>query len=125
MLADPAQLRRWSFGTWEAVVSADGLIEGRAIFDGSVSFVRVDSDARRGTIHYLIGPDRQALQPRIVFHVVPGDRLGRSAAGCVLTMLAWRAAGMDDERWRRLTAGHEFEAVLIKALLENPGAALR
>jgi hypothetical protein len=26
---------------------------------------------------------------------------------------------MDDDRWRRLTASHEFEAVLLKNLIEN------
>ena len=36
-----------------------------------------------------------------------------------LTFIAWRAAAMDDDRWRRLTASHEFEAVLIKNLIEN------
>ena len=35
------------------------------------------------------------------------------------TFIAWRAATMDDDRWRRLTASHEFEVVLIKSLLEN------
>jgi hypothetical protein len=29
---------------------------------------------------------------------------------------------MDDDRWRRLTAAHEFEVVLIKNLLENDRA---
>jgi hypothetical protein len=36
-----------------------------------------------------------------------------------LTFIAWRAAAMDDDRWRRLAASHEFEAVLIKNLIEN------
>jgi len=26
---------------------------------------------------------------------------------------------MDDDRWRRLTASHDFEVVLLKNLIEN------
>jgi hypothetical protein len=26
---------------------------------------------------------------------------------------------MDDDRWRRLTASHEMEAVLVKSLIES------
>jgi hypothetical protein len=37
----------------------------------------------------------------------------------VLTFLAWRSAAMDDFRWRRLTASHELEVVLIKNLFES------
>jgi hypothetical protein len=33
--------------------------------------------------------------------------------------MAWRAAAMDDDRWRRLTVSHEFEVVLLKNLIEN------
>jgi hypothetical protein len=50
---------------------------------------------------------------------VPGPNVGTEAESCVLTFIAWRAAAMDDDRWRRLTASHEFEVVLLKNLIEN------
>ena len=60
-----------------------------------------------------------ALVPRIQVRVVPGEHLGLDAAQSVLTFISWRAAAMDDDRWRRLTASHEFEVVLLKNLIEN------
>jgi hypothetical protein len=50
---------------------------------------------------------------------VPGPIVGLSDDFCVLTLIAWRTASMNDERWRRLKASHEFEVVLIKNLLES------
>lgn len=119
-LADPAAMHRWSFGTWETILHADGLVEGRSLFDGAVTFARAEVDAAGGVIRWHLGPAPDRLTPRIVAHVVPGERLGFAEPSCVLTFLAWRAAGMDDERWHKLTSSHETELVLIKALLERP-----
>ena len=118
-MADEAKLHRWSFGTWRTEIAKDGLVTGTSIFDGSKLLVRIDADEARFSIDYLIGADPKKLVPRINVRVVPGDRLGLDGASCVLTFIAWRAATMDDDRWRRLTASHEFEAVLIKSLIEN------
>ena len=35
----------------------------------------------------------------------------------VISIIAWRAENMDDERWRELIATHEREILLIKSLL--------
>lgn len=118
-MSDPAKLDRWSFGTWRTVLHEGGLVEGRAIFDDAVTWVRIDADAGRGVIDYHLGKSREALSPRIMARIVPGDRLELGAKACVLTLVAWRLRGMNDERWRRLTAAHEFEIVLIKSLIEG------
>ncbi len=118
-MADPAKLNRWSFGTWETEIAADGLVAGTGIFDGAKIFVRIDADGDRLSIDYRIGTDPQKLLPRINVRVVPGPHLGLDPGHCVLAFIAWRSAAMDDDRWRRLTASHEFEAVLIKNLIEN------
>lgn len=118
-MADPAKLHRWSFGTWETEIAADGLVTGTSIFDGGKILVRIDADGGRLSIDYHLGLDPAKLVPRITVRVVPGERLGLDPASSVLTFIAWRAAAMDDDRWRRLTAAHEFEVVLIKNLLEN------
>jgi len=118
-MADPAKLNCWSFGTWQTEIAADGLVTGTSIFDGAKIFVRIDADTERLSIDYCLGADPAMLVPRINVRVVPGQNLGLDPGHCVLTLIAWRAAAMDDDRWRRLTVSHEFEAVLIKNLIEN------
>ena len=116
-MSDPEKLNRWSFGTWETVLHDDGLIEGRAIFDGARTFVRIDPDPSRLSIDYHLGAEQDKLTPRISVRVIPGERLDLEPNQAVLTFIAWRPASMSDERWRRLTASHEFEAVLLKSLI--------
>ena len=116
-MSDPAKLNRWSFGTWETVQHEDGVIEGRAIFDGTKTFVLIDADSKRLLIDYHLGVERTALTPRISIRVVPGERLDLESNQAVLTVIAWRPASMSDDRWRRLTASHDFEVVLLKSLI--------
>lgn len=118
-MADPANLPRWSFGTWTTEILPDGLVLGTSLFDGARTYVRIDADKARLSIDYHLGADPARLVPRIVVRVVPGTALGNGADSSVLTFIAWRAAAMDDDRWRRLTAAHELEVVLIKSLLER------
>lgn len=118
-MADAKNLHRWSFGTWETRISADGLIEGKSLFDGSTAYVRIDADAGRRSVDFHIGLDPEKLAPRILVRVVPGLTVGLGEDTSVLTFIAWRSAAMDDDRWRRLTASHELEVVLIKSLLES------
>ena len=117
-MSDPKALDRWSFGTWKTVLHEGGLVEGSAIFDGSVTWVKIDADRARGVIDFHLGKDRDALTPRIMARIVPGERLDLGANNCVLTMVAWRTRNMSDERWQRLVASHEFEVFLIKSLVE-------
>jgi hypothetical protein len=119
IMADPARLHRWSFGTWETEIAPDGLVTGTSIFDGARILVCIDADSPRLSIDYHLGPAPDRLVPRITVRVVPGPHVGLESSSCVLTFIAWRAATMDDDRWRRLTASHEFEAVLLKNLIEN------
>jgi hypothetical protein len=122
-VSDPAKLDRWSFGTWKTTIHADGLVEGRAIYDDAVTWVRIDPDPARLLIDYHLGASPAALTPRIAARIVPGERLALAPGSCVLTLTAWRAQPMTDERWRRLTASHEFEIVLLKSLIEREAGA--
>jgi hypothetical protein len=119
VMADPAKLQRWSFGTWETEIAEDGLVTGTSIFDGGRILVRIDADPARLSIDYKLGSNSDSLVPRIQVRVVPGAHLGLDSGHSVLTFMAWRAMAMDDDRWRRLTASHEFEVVLLKNLIEN------
>lgn len=118
-MADRETLHRWSFGTFKTELLEDGTIRGESLFDGSQTLVRIEADTERGTVDYHLGRSSGTLVPRIHVRVVPGAHVEMDAGTCVLTMTAWRTATMDDNRWRRLTASHEFEIVLIKAFLEG------
>jgi transcriptional regulator with XRE-family HTH domain len=118
-MSDPAKLNCWSFGTWKTEIAADGLVLGSSLFDGTKTFVRIDADTARLAVDYHLGQEPKSLVPRIAARIVPGQRLGLADSTCVLTLVAWRAASMNGDRWQRLTVSHEFEVVLIKNLLEN------
>lgn len=118
-MADVKNLHRWSFGTWKTEIGADGLVRGTSLFDGSNIHVRIDADEKRHIIDYHLGIDPQKLVPRIQLRVVPGTHVGLGDEQSVLTFIAWRSETMDDDRWRRLTAAHEMEVVLIKAMIES------
>ncbi|WP_119392609.1 hypothetical protein [Taklimakanibacter lacteus] len=118
-MADAKNLHRWSFGTWKTEISPDGLVLGTSLFDGSQIYVHIDADAVRLLIDFHLGADSKKLVPRIQLRVVPGGQVGLGDDQSVLTFIAWRSEAMDDDRWRRLTASHEMEAVLVKSLIES------
>jgi hypothetical protein len=118
-VSDVRNLHRWSFGTWKTEILPDDLVLGTSLFDGSLSYVRIDKDEVRLIIDYHLGSNAAKLVPRIQLRVVPGGHVGLGDDQCVLTFIAWRSEAMDDDRWRRLTAAHEMEAVLVKSLIEG------
>jgi hypothetical protein len=118
-MADPEKLPRWSFGTWTIERLEGDIVRGTSLFDGSTILVRIVPDAACLAIDYHLGQDQAKMEPRIMVRVVPGPTVGLGEDVCVLTFLAWRSAAMDDDRWRRLTASHELEVVLIKSMLES------
>jgi hypothetical protein len=118
-MGDASNLHRWSFGTWKTEIREDGLIYGTSLFDGAGILVRIDKDENRLSIDYHLGAEPQKLVPRIQLRMVPGSHVGLGDDQSVLTFIAWRSEAMDDDRWRRLTAAHEMEAVLVKALIES------
>jgi hypothetical protein len=118
-MGDRDNLHRWSFGTWKTEIRADGLVHGTSLFDGAGILVRIDKDDTRLSIDFHLGPEPDKLVPRIQLRVVPGNHLGLGHDQSVLTFIAWRSETMDDDRWRRLTAAHEMEVVLVKSLIET------
>ena len=118
-MADARNLHRWSFGTWKTEILPDELVLGTSLFDNSQLYVRIDRDETRLTIDFLLGANAAKLVPRIQLRVVPGGHVGLGDDQSVLTFIAWRSETMDDDRWRRLTASHEMEAVLVKSLIES------
>jgi hypothetical protein len=51
---------------------------------------------------------------RISARIIAGPNAGLSAGQCLVMLMAWRPAGMEDSRWHRLCASHEAEILLIR-----------
>jgi hypothetical protein len=123
MLSQAQGLAQWNLGLWHTREQAPGLLAGHSLFGGGAGLVRVQVDAEQGWVAYAVGADEAALQPRIQARVQPGPELGYAEGHCVVTLLAWRGADMDDARWQRLKAAHEVEIDLIRTQLQAQDAA--
>ena len=118
-LADPEKLSSWAVGMGETTIHPDGTIEGAFPGTGQPIRARIDADPGRGTIHYHLGPDPDSLVPRIMARVVAGEVLEGDPQSCVVSLIAWRQATMDDARWEGLKSGHEREIREVKRLIES------
>ena len=117
-LADPARIGSWALGCWDARPLGGGVVSGTSLFDGSTTYARVDGDPQRLAADFAVGPEPDELVHRISARVLAGAPLGFEAE-CLVTLLAWRPAAMDDERWARLTASHETEILLLRGRIEG------
>ena len=117
-LRAPENLASWAAGLGEATVHPDGLVEGAFPETKRPIWARIDPDPDRFAICFHVGPDRDALVPRIMIRVVPGDDLDGDARTCVVSLVAWRLETMDDARWEGLKTGHEREILVVKRLIE-------
>ncbi|MEZ5653216.1 MAG: hypothetical protein R3E87_22000 [Burkholderiaceae bacterium] len=118
-LADPVHLASWAKGLVGQRVVAPLLVRGRLVHESTPTWCRIEPAPAQRIVTYRLGADPDTLQPRIVAHVMDGAVLGGDAGGCVITLLAWRTAGMSDARWASLCAGHEAEVQTVRALLER------
>ena len=117
-LSDPLALGRWSLGCFDSEpADAPGLYTGRSLIDGSQGWFRIDADAERFVVDYLVGP-RERLVHRISARILAGAAFGQPEASCLVSLSAWRPADMDEARWRTLSALHEAEIVLLKGQIE-------
>jgi len=113
-LADPIRLGQWALGCMRTEATDEpGVYTGFSLFDGSQAWLAIDAHADLGLIDYKVGP-KGALMHRISARVIAGPNAGLSAAQCLVMLLAWRPAGMEDARWHRLCASHEAEILLIR-----------
>ncbi len=117
-LLAPENLAAWAVGLGDATVHPDGTVEGAFPETGEPIWARIDADTERGTILFHIGPDPGGLVARIMIRVVPGAVLEGDPQSCVVSLVAWRQAGMDDARWESLKSGHEAEILELKQLIE-------
>ena len=118
-LRAPENLASWAVGLGDARVHDGGLVEGTFPATKRPIWARIDADPDRSTICFHVGPGPDSLVPRIMIRVVPGDVLEDDPRTCVVSLIAWRQATMDDARWDGLKSGHEGEILAIKRLIES------
>ena len=116
-LSEGLEVGRWALGSFDARKVDENLFRGRSLFDGSEVLYRPVGDPARLIVDYHVGNDPEALVPRVMARVVPGEATGRDRCSCIVTLVAWRDASMSDARWERLVAAHEVEIRLIQAQL--------
>jgi hypothetical protein len=113
-LTDLTRLGHWALGCMRTRPTDEpGVYTGYSLFDSSQSWVSIDADPDLCLIDYKVGP-KGALVHRISARVISGANAGLSAGQCLVMLMAWRPAGMEDSRWRRLCASHEAEILLIR-----------
>ena len=110
-------MARWNLGLWNCRELEPGLFTGESLFDAAIGFARVVVDADRGLIDFLVGTGPDLLTPRIRASVIAGEMFGHAHGTSVVTLEAWRTAGMSDERWAGLMNVHETEIALVQAQL--------
>ena len=118
-LEAPEHLASWATGLGQARIHDDGLVEGTFPATNRPIWARIDADPDRSTICFHVGPGPDSLVTRIMIRVVSGDILEDDPRSCVVSLIAWRQATMDDTRWDALKSGHEREILEIKRLIES------
>ena len=117
-MADPLRLGRWSLGCFGIAADPEsGLYIGTSLYDGALGWVRIIPDRASGLIDYHVGVP-EGLSPRIFCRVTAGGPLDYAPDSTLVTLIAWRAAAMSEDRWLRLQAAHEAEIWLIKEQIE-------
>jgi hypothetical protein len=113
-LADPIRLGHWALGCMRTQATDEpGVYTGFSLFDESQSWLSIDARPDLNLIDYKVGP-KGALVHRISARVIAGPNAGLSAGQCLVMLMAWRPAGMEEQRWHRLCVSHEAEISLIR-----------
>ncbi|MEJ8566129.1 hypothetical protein [Elongatibacter sediminis] len=118
-MSDGIRQGEWTFGSWDRRQVDEHLFSGRSMFDDKETFIRIDADLESGVIRYAIGDDPKNLLSRNMARIVAGRDLGWPGERCLVTLMAWRAEFMSDDRWKQLCVSHETQMFIIKARIES------
>ena len=118
-LSDLNQIPEWNFNLAEVRMVESHLAEGILKLNGESILIRVSLEEKIKIIHFHLGNSKDPLAPRIMIRILPHPFSGKTDSGSLISMMAWRTEGMEDERWRALKAAHEYEILQIKAMLES------
>ena len=122
-LTDPIRLGHWALGCMRTRPTDEpGVYTGYSLFDNSQSWFSIDAHPDLCLIDYKVGP-KGALIHRISARVIAGPNAGLSGGQCLVMLMAWRPAGMEDSRWRRLCVSHEAEILLIREQITHLNGA--
>jgi len=105
-----------------ATTAAEGPYAGTSLYDDSLASFDIRPHPELLLIDYLVG-DAGNLKPRNSVRVIAGDTCDLSDAQCYVSLMAWRPARMEDDRWAQLCAAHDAEIWIIKARIEGAGRA--
>jgi hypothetical protein len=118
-MADGVKLGRWALGCLDTKEIEPGLFAGRSQFTGGIGYVRIAADPALLNVDYHVGAARNALSHQNTARIIAGAALGRAADSCMVTLIAWRTAGMSDDDWRLICATHESEIYVVKSMIER------
>ena len=118
-LSDGVAQGDWTLGSMQRKKLDNDLFSGISIFNGNELFIRIDADRERFMIYYHVGMDKSNLQPRNVVRILPGPMIGKAENTCRVTLLSWRDASSDDDKWKLLCVSHETEMFIIKNRVEE------
>jgi uncharacterized protein YndB with AHSA1/START domain len=116
-MADGLALGRWALGSWGTQEVAPGLFAGRSLFEGTPSYIRIVADRKLMSVDYHVGPSPKKLRHVNSSRVIPGASLKRGAHACLMSLIAWRAKDLGEQRWHRICITHEAEVLLIQSWL--------
>lgn len=117
-LKDPVTLGRWSLGCFQTEATENPeIFMGHSLYDGSKGWYSIKPDDALRSIDYLVGAENNLVH-RISARVIAGPQLDYPEDSCLVTLMAWRSAGMNEERWARLCTAHEAESFLISSQIE-------
>ena len=118
-MADGLAQGEWTFGSWDRRHLGENLYAGTSLFDGKETLVRIVPDPDMLIVHYYLGADADAMVPRNMARIIPGSMIGKDDSCSVVTIVSWRHAFMEDDRWHQLCQSHEVQMYIIKNRLEG------
>jgi hypothetical protein len=117
-MSDGIRQGEWTLGSWNRRALGDNLFVGTSLFDGSETYVRIESDPELLLVDYHVGPAPDSLRPVNSARIVPGPSLGRAEGTCIVTLQRWRPADETDELWTQRGQAFNTEMFMIKGRLE-------
>lgn len=117
-LSDGMRQSDWALGSLGRKLRDDGLFEGKSVFDGKPTYVRIHADRERLLVDYDVGRAPERLLRVNSARIVPGALVGREQDSCVVALTKWRGPDESDEDWRRSKHTFSTEIFIIKGRLE-------
>jgi hypothetical protein len=123
-MSDGGKLGEWAIGCQQAREIRRGLLLGHSNLSGGPLYVRIKADSARLLVTYQAGETPGRLAPRVMARILGAPFVANEKTTCLLSLMAWRTADMDEARWRAIIRAHEQEVLIIRQRLEGETAPL-